>query len=68
MKFFFKLILVIAILFGVGGGIYYIMDLDENNKSDNTFIDSTKDFANDVVKKTKSALDSSEIINDFKEN
>lgn len=48
-----KLIKWIVIVVLAGGGIYYLMDYNSDDKSQNDIIDSTKEFSNDVIQKTK---------------
>ena len=53
MKFLVKLIIFLLIVVAVGGGIYYIMDYDKDETDKNDFIESTKEFTDDVFNKTK---------------
>jgi hypothetical protein len=59
MKKFLIYLIVILLL---GGGIYYIMDYNSESPKDNDIFNSTKEFATDVVKKSKSMIDSSETL------
>ena len=48
-----KLLKWIVIILLIGGVIYYLMDYNAEDPSENDIIESTKEFSKDVLNKTK---------------
>jgi len=55
-----KLLKWVVIIILIGGGIYYLMDYNSEDPSENDIIESTKEFSKDVINKTKK--ESSELV------
>ena len=52
----FKILKIVLIVLILGGGAYYFLNYDKENKENNSFVDSTKEFGQDVVDGTKDVL------------
>ena len=63
-KLLFNVIKILLVVGIIGGGIYFIMDYNE--KDENSFLESTKEFSEDLIDKTKDILDSTETIQDWR--
>ena len=63
-RLLFKIAIFLIIILLLGGGTYYL--LDYNKKSDNNYLESTKEFSKDAIDKVRETIDSSETIQDFR--
>ena len=66
IRLLFNIVKILLVIIALGGAIYFIMDYNE--KDENSFLESTKEFSEDVINRAKNVLDSTETIQDFRKD
>tara|TARA_B110000285_G_scaffold220879_1_gene273138 strand:- start:113 stop:328 length:216 start_codon:yes stop_codon:yes gene_type:complete len=64
----FKILKIVLIVFVLGGGAYYFLDFDTENNDNNSFIESGKDFGEDLIDVSKDAIQGAKEKLDSNEN
>ena len=55
----FKILKILVVVLILGGGAYYFLNYDKENKENNSIIKSAKEFSKDLKKGAQKKLDSS---------
>ena len=64
----FKILKIVLIVFVLGGGAYYFLNYDKENKANNSILDSTAEFGKDVIDGSKDVIQGAKEKLDSSEN